>query len=116
MPQKAFHLSAEQIRPLANGFGSCLATDRIVVAGQKVGYCYREAPDTVHDSGWRFFAGDESQEYVEDPGNLGLYDVNTIANYDPELIPLLTSPVGSAYERNALDMFQPVPFAQPGEA
>ncbi len=85
MPHKPFLLSAEQIRPLATGFGSCLATDRIVVAGQKIGYCYREAPDSSEDSGWRFFAGDEPQEYIEDPSNLGLYDVNTIANYDPEL-------------------------------
>src|SRR5689334_11622534 len=116
MPQKTFRLSAEQIRPLAEGFGSCLATDRIVVGGQKVGYCYRESPDTEFDSGWRFFAGDESQEYVENPSNLGLYDVNTIANYDPELIPFLSSPIGSAFERNAFGVFNPVPFTQPGEA
>ena len=30
-----------------------------------------------------------------------LYDVNTIANYDPEIIPFLDSPPGSAFERDA---------------
>jgi len=29
----------------------------------------------------------------------GIYDVNTIANYDPEVVPLLEAPVGSSFER-----------------
>ena len=113
---KKFRLSAEQIKPLANGFGSCLATDRIVVDGEKIGYCYREAPDSDHDSGWRFFAGDEDQGYVEDPKNIGLDDVNTIANYDPQIIPLLESPEGSAFERAPSGEFELIPFSIPGEA
>ena len=32
----------------------------------KVGYCYREKPDGDWDSGWRFTAGDESEEYMDD--------------------------------------------------
>jgi len=64
---------------------------------------YREASDNDSDSGWRFFSGEESQEYVDDPDNLSLYDVNTIANYDPEIIPYLDAPIGSAYERAESD-------------
>ena len=60
---------------------------------------YREQPNDPIDSGWRFFAGTESQAYVDDPNNLAIYDVNTIANYDPEIIPLLDAPLGSAFER-----------------
>jgi hypothetical protein len=52
------------------------------------------------DSGWRFFAGDECQEYVDNPNNLAIYDINTIANYDSSIASILESPVGSAYERN----------------
>lgn len=43
----------------------CFATDRILVDGCKVGYMYREEPDSdssMPDSGWRFNAGDESKE------------------------------------------------------
>jgi hypothetical protein len=38
---------------------------------------------------WRvaLFSGDESQAYTDDPGKWALYDVNTIANYDPTIIP-----------------------------
>jgi hypothetical protein len=100
MPPKTFHLSADLIKPIAIGHGACLATDRITVDGATVGYCYREAPDNPPDSGWRFFAGDESQHYVDDPDHWALYDVNTIANYDPSITAILESPVGSVFERN----------------
>lgn len=96
---KHFALRADQIRNLVPDQGSCLASDMITVAGNKVGYMYRETPDTEPDSGWRFLSGEESQEYLDDPDHLGLYDVNTIANYDPEIIPFLDEPIGSAYER-----------------
>lgn len=97
---KRFRLTAEEIRPLAVGLGSCLASDRITVDGLPVGYLYRASPDNSTDSGWRFFAGDESQGYADDPGNFAVYDVNTIANYDATIIPLLSEPTGSAYGRD----------------
>lgn len=37
---------------------------------------------------------------MDDPENLALYDVNTIANYDPDVIPFLEAAVGSAFERD----------------
>ena len=61
---------------------------------------YREAPRTDIDSGWHFFSGDESQEYADDARNFALYDVNTIANYDPGIIAFLDSPIGSAFGRD----------------
>src|SRR5215469_1976352 len=97
---KTFALPVEKIVRLVPAQGSCLATDMITVHGRKVGYMYREAPDNDLDSGWRFFSGEETQEYVDDPDNLGLYDVNTIANYDPEIVPYLNELIGSAYERD----------------
>lgn len=62
---------------------------------------YRTKPHNVQDSGWAFLAGDESQEYMDNPNNHNIYNVNTIANYDPQIIPLLDAPVGSAYIRTA---------------
>jgi hypothetical protein len=99
---KNFKLKAEQIKTLANGHGGCIATDMITVDGKQVGYMYREVPRNPQDSGWRFMSGSESQEYMDEPNNHAIYDVNTIANYDPEIIPFLNAPIGSAFERNAL--------------
>jgi hypothetical protein len=98
--KKRFALSPEQIKPLAEGIGGCFATDMITVEGRKVGYMYREEPDNNIDSGWRFLAGCESQEYMDNPDNIGVYDVNTIANYDPEIITLLNASVGTAFQRD----------------
>jgi hypothetical protein len=100
MRSKDFFLPPEAIRPLAPGRGLSFATDRITVDGHPVGYMYRDKPDYPNDSGWRFLAGDEPPEYTNDPDNLALYDVNIIANYDPDTLPFLDAPVGSAYERH----------------
>ena|SRR5208283_4917820 len=101
MTAKKFRLRAEEIKPLVQGCGGCFATDMITVQGRKVGFMYREEPDFKGDSGWRFLAGVESHEYLDNHANLAIYDVNTIANYDPEIMPLLAAPTGSAFERHA---------------
>jgi hypothetical protein len=99
MGKRQFHLRADQIKPLAEGRGGCFATDKITVNGEKVGFMYRQQSEFRADSGWRFLSGTETQEYLDNPDNLTIYDVNTIANYDPEIIPLLDAPLGSAFER-----------------
>jgi len=100
MPEKQFKLQADEFCALAPGRGGCFAKDHITVEGRRVGYRYREHPQGAWDSGWRFFSGLESDEYVYDPTNLAIYDVNTIANYDPEIILLLDSPFESAFTRD----------------
>jgi hypothetical protein len=96
---KKYHIKAEDIRPLATGRGGCVATDAITIEGRKIGFMYRDRPDRPEDSGWRFMVGDEDQDYMDDPDNHGIYDVNIIANYEPLIVPLLDSPAGSVFER-----------------
>lgn len=97
--EEHFALRADQIKPVATGRGGAIASDRITVDGAKVGYMYREAADNKFDSGWRFLAGDENAAYMDNPRNHAVYDVNTIANYDPEIIQFLDAPSGSAFIR-----------------
>ena len=96
---KVFAIPGDQIRKLVPPMGGCFATDRITVDGEKVGYMYRESASREEDSGWRFFAGDETQEYVDDLKNTAIYAVNTIANYDPDIIPYLDVPPPCAFEK-----------------
>ena len=98
--------SSKQIRLIATGRGSCIASDRITVSGDRVGYMYRDASNDPIGSGWVFLSGNESQDYAEVPGNFAVYDVGTIANYDPDIIPFLDLPPGTRLERNALGHFQ----------
>ena len=82
-----------------NGEG-CIASDKITREGFKVGYMYREKPDDNRpDSGWRFMAGNEDDEYMNNSNNHHIFAINTICNYDTDIIPYLKSEIGSAYIR-----------------
>lgn len=111
---KQFRLSAEQIRPLATGRGGALASDRITVDARQVGYMYRSPPNDRFDSGWAFLAGDEDDAYMDDAASHAIYDANTIANYDPEIIPMLDASVGSAFIRTESGLV-PDPDGAPSE-
>ena len=113
-----YHVKAEDVKHLLpdwEGADGCIATNRITVEGRKVGYCYREEPDGGWDSGWRFTAGDESEEYMDDPNNAGIYKLNTICNDDPDIIPLLNTPAPCAFERDENGVFQQIKDWKPDE-
>ena len=113
-----YHVKAEDVKHLLpdwEGADGCIATNRITVEGYKVGYCYREKPDGGWDSGWRFTAGDESEAYMDDPNNAGIYKLNTICNDDPDIIPLLNTPAPCAFERDENGVFQQIKNWKPDE-
>ena len=96
---KDFKLKAEQIIKLIEPMGGCIATDKITVNGELVDFMVRQNPINDIDSGWQFFSGSEDQDYIDDSNNSGIYDVNTIANYDKAIIPFLNLPIGTQLER-----------------
>lgn len=83
----------------------CYASDSIMVDGKPIGYCFRVEPDESDtlgwDSGWRFFAVDDDQEYRDNPKNIGNFELNTLCNVDSLILPLLHAPFGSAFRRVA---------------
>ncbi|MEM8642317.1 MAG: DUF2185 domain-containing protein [Cyanobacteria bacterium P01_G01_bin.54] len=99
MSKKQFHISTKNIKRLVNNNGGCIASHRITLDGYPVGYMYREPPNHDVDTGWRFMAGDESDEYMDNANNHGVYAINTIANSDHDILPFLTAPLGSAFTR-----------------
>ncbi|MGN0663612.1 MAG: DUF2185 domain-containing protein [Negativibacillus sp.] len=102
-PVKNWVIPGPQIKPILTdwqGPVGCLATDRIMVDGCKVGYLYRVEAVNAGDSGWRFFAGDEDDAYTSDPDKVGVFHLNTLCNYDPSILPLLNAPVGTAFIRD----------------
>lgn len=79
------------------------ATKLVAEQGRKVKFMYRESPDHPDDSGWHFFCGEESQEYVDDPKNSSVYAVSVIAKIDPSIVPFLETPAPCAFERDDED-------------
>lgn len=110
--KKQYVFQTEALEPLLKnwiGPEGCTASDRILVDGCKVGYCYRERPsfaDSHWDSGWNFFAGDESDEYNENPDNQNMIGLNAVCNCDRSVIPLLRAPYGTAFVREADGSFR----------
>ncbi len=89
-----------------NGEG-CMVSDKITKEGWKVGYMYREQPmEKNPDSGWRFFKGDEDDEYTSNPDNFHIFALNTICNYDKDIIPYLHSNIGSVFIRKNSNEFE----------
>lgn len=95
MVSKTFKISGDEIQRLVPGLGGAIASDSIMVHGAVVGCMERDEPRGEGDSGWAFTSGTETQEYLDDPSNGGFYELNTIANYDPDIIPFLSYPVGT---------------------
>jgi len=82
-----------------DNFGYVLAPKVLVGNKLKVRFMYREKPDNDNDSGWRFFSGEEDQDYVDNPNNIAIYDIETILAIDDSVKAHLSSPIGSAFER-----------------
>ena len=101
-PRKRHKRAQNQLLPLLHGWDGpvgCLATGRILMDGAEVGYCYREQPAGDWDSGWRFTAGDESGEYMDNPRHSDVYSLNCIANYDAAILPILDTPAPCAFAK-----------------
>ena len=82
-----------------NGEG-CFVSNKITKDGFKVGYMYRDEPNpNMPDSGWKFMAGNEDDNYMHDTSNFNILSINTICNYDKDIIPYIYSNIGSKYIR-----------------
>lgn len=101
MAERNFKLKKEEVIRMPEWGGGCIATDRITVDGARVGYMYREGANNNLDSGWRFFAGDEDETYLNDVTKRRVYRVDTIINYDPGIVGYLDAPEGSRLELNS---------------
>lgn len=97
----------DTLQELVKPMGYCIASDRITIDGAKIGFMYREKREDEDDSGWRFIAGDEDEDFMENNLNFMMFDVNYIANLDSAIIPYLQQKTGSEFERvEGKDEFQ----------
>ncbi len=78
----------------------CFVTNNILYEGRKVGYLYREDPDYDDDSGWRFTAGDETDEYRDDASNCSYVSLGAVLGQDDSILSLLERESGAAFARD----------------
>lgn len=96
---KTYKLKNEDIKHILDWSkpDGCKASDDIVVNGKKVGYMFREYPIDNYDSGWRFFSSKE--DYLLNYNNCDTFKLNTICNYDQDIIKYIDSKYYSYYIR-----------------
>ena len=87
----------------------CIVTKRVLLEGAKVGFLYRDPSERDDDSGWCITAGDESEEYMDNPGNAFYVPLGAVLNRDDSIIDLLESKVGSHFMRGGNGIFVLVP-------
>ncbi|MCL1987661.1 MAG: DUF2185 domain-containing protein [Firmicutes bacterium] len=80
-------------------FGFVTATKMLVDEKRKVHFMYREESQNPQSSGWNFFCGEETPEYMDNPDNIAIYDINTILEVDKSIAPYLSATYGMAFER-----------------
>ena len=90
----------------------CIATQQVAKQRAPVGFMYREEAVFEHDSGWRFFAGDESDEYTADNQNFQVCSLSDILAANPEIQTFLQETAG-AWEWQEPEGFVPVADWQP---
>ena len=79
---------------------NAFVTKDLVEQKKKIGFMYREKNDNPNDSGWRFFSGDEPQEYVDNADNIIICSLNDVINsIDSSIEQYLNSEIGTAFER-----------------
>jgi hypothetical protein len=82
---------------------SCFVTARVLYDEQPVGVLYREDPDEADEvmpdfSGWNIMAGDEDDDYLEDPDNWHYVSLGSVLNIDDRFIDVLEAPFDSEFE------------------
>lgn len=81
----------------------CFVTGRVLEDEQPVGTLYRENPDESADeledfSGWNIMAGDEDDDYLDDPANWYYVSLGAVLNIDDRFIDVLDAPFDSEFE------------------
>ena len=79
----------------------CFITKDVLNNNKKIKFMYHEQPDNEFDSGWRFFSGDETQEFVDDSTNLIFIPLSkVIQNVDSSIEKYLNYKNDIAFERS----------------
>jgi len=81
----------------------CFVTGRVLYDEQPVGVLYRENPEEADEempefSGWNIMAGDEDDDYLEDPDNWHYVALGSVLNIDDRFIDVLDAPFDSEFE------------------
>ncbi len=77
-----------------------LVSTRVLQQGRRVMWMFRRPPlQPDRHSGWELYAGDEDEHYFDRPDATVVLPLRELVFREPGLEPILSAPVGSAFER-----------------
>jgi hypothetical protein len=79
----------------------CFVTQALMDESGELGVMYRDEAESSDVSGWEFFTGRESADYLEDADNVSMCEVAFVAERFPAIIPHLNAAIGSEFLRTA---------------
>ncbi|OYO02913.1 hypothetical protein B0O41_4203 [Propionibacteriaceae bacterium ES.041] len=77
------------------GAGAAIASKLVLSQQSPLKWAVRENPIEPPDTGWRFFALDDTDETLNDPANMQVVDYNAVCEIEPAVIGIYNLPVGS---------------------
>ena len=75
--------------------GSCIITKSLLNGETKLRWLFREEPLNNIDTGWIAFGDSDNDDYVNNPKNLTVVDLNTLANIEPTILNVYKMPIGT---------------------
>lgn len=75
--------------------GSCIVTKSLLNGETKFRWLFREEPLNDTDTGWMAFGDSDNDEYVNNPKNLTVVDLNTLINIEPTILNVYEMPIGT---------------------
>ncbi len=76
----------------------CLVSRNITHNLNAIKWMYREEPIGEFDSGWRIFGEEDTEEFLNEEGNVIPLDFNILANLNPRVVEVYNAPVGADFE------------------
>ena len=86
----------EPYAPLVLASRRVIGPDRVPVC-----FAFRLKPNNEYDSGWVFWGGDESQEFIDEDENTAVCPMLPFLEMDDSLRTIVQLPVGTAWERSS---------------
>ncbi len=75
--------------------GSCIVTKSLLNGETNFRWLFREEPLDNIDTGWMAFGDSDNDDYVNDPKNLSVVDLNTLINIEPTILNVYEMPIGT---------------------
>lgn len=75
--------------------GKCVVSKNIIENNGRLKWCFREYPVNEEDNGWRFLSDIDTEDFINDSKNMGIYSFNDLVEFEPAILNIFNLPIGT---------------------